>query len=63
LLSFDFRIKWYQSRLTFAGTVNMGKILKRDRLQELEEINQAMQQENVELRRLVQIIEEDRERM
>jgi hypothetical protein len=41
----------------------MGKILKRDRLQELEEINQAMQQENVELRRLVQIIEEDRERM
>jgi hypothetical protein len=41
----------------------MGKSLKRARLQELEEINQAMQQENAELRRLVQIIEEDRERM
>jgi hypothetical protein len=28
--------------LTFAETVNMGKILKRARLEELEEINQAM---------------------
>jgi hypothetical protein len=33
----------------FAGTVNMGKILKRARLQELEEINQTIQRENVEL--------------
>ena len=41
----------------------MGKSLKRDRLQELKEINQDMQQENAELRILVQIIEEDRERM
>jgi hypothetical protein len=41
----------------------MGKILKRDRLQDLEEINQAMQKENVELQRLVQILKEDRERM
>jgi hypothetical protein len=41
----------------------MGKILKRARLQELEEINKKIRQENVELRILVQILEEDRERL
>jgi hypothetical protein len=38
----------------------MGKILKRDRIQEFEEINQQIQRENFELRRLVQILEEDK---
>ena len=48
--------------MTFEGIVNMGKILKRSRIQELEDINQMIQQENSELRRLVQILEEGRER-
>jgi len=41
----------------------MGKSLKRARIQELEEINQYIQLENVDLRILVQILEEDRERL
>jgi hypothetical protein len=41
----------------------MGKNLKRDRLQEIEEINQQIRKENDELRILVQILEEDRERL
>jgi hypothetical protein len=41
----------------------MGKRLKRDRHQEIENINQTIQRENVELRRLVQMIEEDKERL
>ena len=41
----------------------MGKILKRDIIQELEEINQQIQRENDEMQRLVQILEEDRERL
>ncbi|GLJ40505.1 hypothetical protein SUGI_0835210 [Cryptomeria japonica] len=41
----------------------MGKRLKRERLQELEEINQSIQAENVELRRLLEIAENEKQKL
>jgi hypothetical protein len=41
----------------------MGKGLKRARLQELEEINQCIRAENVELRRLLQVAEDEKQKL
>ena len=42
---------------------SMVKKLKRESLQELEEINLSLLMENVELRRLLEIIEEEKRQM
>jgi hypothetical protein len=41
----------------------MGKASKREWLQELEEINQSIQEENVELRRLLHISEDEKRKL
>jgi hypothetical protein len=38
----------------------MGKALKRERLQDLEEINQQIQEDNYELRRLLRVSEDEK---
>jgi predicted O-linked N-acetylglucosamine transferase (SPINDLY family) len=41
----------------------MGKSLKLERLQELEEINQQIQKENSELRRLLRVFEDENQKL
>jgi hypothetical protein len=41
----------------------MGKGLKQVRLQELEEINQCIQAENAELRRILQVAEDEKNKL
>jgi hypothetical protein len=41
----------------------MGKASKWEWLQELEEINQSIQEENVELRTLLQILEDEKKKL
>ena len=43
--------------------VSMGKKLKREILQELEEINLSLRMVNVGLRRLLEIVEEEKRKM
>jgi len=47
-------------RAGFDQIASMGKKLKRERLQELEEINLSLRMENVELRRLLEVVEEEK---
>ena len=41
----------------------MGKGLKRSRIQELEEINQCVQAKNAKLRRILDIIEDEKRKL